>query len=165
MTVLAKIAAASYLRIRMAIFRRIVAGYEILVAAWALLYAQLADFGGPLHIVESPLLWAAVVAMVFLSIAAGVQLWRDRPSGYWLTIAAQMVQMPVLATTWLAYEVSLGPEVSYSWRADSPFHVNATWGTVILASPTSYVAQMGLNLVPLLVIIALQIIRAPADDP
>lgn len=50
-------------------------------------------------------------ALFLLSLVAGVQLWRNKRTGYWASIAVQIVQLPKLVTASFAFMMSFGFDV------------------------------------------------------
>jgi hypothetical protein len=60
-----------------------------------------------------------LAGLAVLTIVAGVQLWRLRPSGWVLSLVSQAVQLPYLALPGFAWRLSMGPAGSVAFDPDT----------------------------------------------
>lgn len=60
-----------------------------------------------------------LAGLAVLTIVAGVQLWRQRPSGWVLSLVSQAVQLPHLVLPGFAWRLSMGPAASVAFDPDT----------------------------------------------
>ena len=92
-----------------------------------------------------------VTALMVTSVIAGVLFWRGHSQGRALSRTVQAVQIPVIASKWLVYSVTLGLACLVGIRGPGP----SAWVGVgpyvtIGFTPTTYVPQLSINLVALI---------------
>ena len=126
-----------------------IAVYQIVAGLWGLADPARRMFAEA-HTTGQYTLATLVTAFMLTSVVAGALLWRGSRGGRPLSRIVQALQVPVLASKWLVYTVTLGLACSLSIRGLGP----AVWFGVgpyvtIDFTPLSYVPQIGLNVVPL----------------
>jgi hypothetical protein len=87
-----------------------------------------------------------------LAISAGVLLWRDRPSGYGLSIVVQALQVPLLMSSFLNFSLMLGLGLWFyvsrsdgSWGVEAKFRFGETYRFSVASAGGSF--EIGVNLV------------------
>jgi hypothetical protein len=141
--------------------RRGIALYQIIAGAWGLADPAKRMFTDA-HTGGQYILAVLVAALMVTSIVAGVLLWRDTEQGRALSRAVQALQVPVLASKWFVYSVTLGLACLVGIRGWGPsIWVGLGPHVTIGFAPLTYVPQISINLVPLVLWRLLRRSRVP----
>lgn len=120
--------------------------------------AMLSHFSGGTLGVYRVMQFAFYVGACALSLAAGVQLWRSRPSGFRLSIAAQALQIPVISSAAFSYAIKFMCGVWVFYRFDTGFlgfHANlidrVEFALIVHGDPVPPEVQINLLAVAILI--------------
>ena len=127
-----------------------IALYQVIAGAWGLADPAKGMFVSA-HTGGQYTLAVLVTALMVASIVAGVLLWRGSRQGRALSRAVQAVQIPVVASKWVVYSVTLGLACVVGIRGQGP----SAWAglgpyVTIGFTPLTYVPQLSINIVPLI---------------
>jgi len=111
-----------------------------------------------------------VLLIYLLDITGGILLWKNKKSGYILSIIAQSFQIPVFALAGLYYSIASGiyltgfistSSISDAWRAAFNLGIGGFWK--IYYTPGDYTFMVGINIIAL-IIFSYLIIDYPKKD-